>query len=494
MVQIQGTARFTWGVPSGKRSRLVLLCYVTIAVMCSVVLLAVCSHFDCYVYLPGHLAIPEPADCNELHLQGTHQSLMEYQTQVSAYVSKQFDLPEIQDENSFIRSVKRLYNDKIPPILTKDTRQDRMYEKENRCKLRDYFATWPRDRPKGVIYIAVDRQNYFQLRQTLPALERYFLTNYPYPVLIFYDSGMLASMLAEINSWGAAPERLYFQKVNFTLPDYYTKLTLTVQTSDPQKRIFRKSKCFSKTNERLRSFTRFHTVGVFHEPVLRGVDYILRLEPGTVLLSDTNLDVFHYMKVKGSTYGYRYLMEKVECVESLQLASQYFAKAENINVPINLMPANIVYFTGFEVLDASFWMNSNLLKYLQFIDSILALYPLEWSTSHIRTLAMTLLPPGESRVEKIPFIYFDGLREANYFPFESVYRLWLKLKHVERDDLHQGLEYLYSSACVYIILAMILMSCIIIITVSLSKIKTYHATLIPWVGLRKPYKYHEHSV
>jgi hypothetical protein len=136
----------------------------------------------------------------------------------------------------------------------------------------------------------------------------------------------------------------------------------------------------------------FHAIGVYHQPILCGLEYAWRLDDDSVLQGNVQYDVFRFMKEQELIYGYRLIVSDYDfCVVGLWPATNEYIKNNSI-VPefFATWPFPHMFYNNFEVSDLSFWRSPAYQGYVDYLESLGGIYYNSWGDADIKTIAVSM--------------------------------------------------------------------------------------------------------
>jgi len=160
----------------------------------------------------------------------------------------------------------------------------------------------------------------------LKTLFKYFNEQFRYPIIVFIDKKDIQSYLAMKNE--LKDYTVFFQTVLFQLPSYKCKDKIPIT--------------YDGFSLGYRHMCRFHSKGVYEQPILTGLDYAWRLDDDSEILRPIGYDVFEFMRGQNLSYGFviqdadewnvvQYLWETTCRFDTLSLVIYSYAQAAGIH-------------------------------------------------------------------------------------------------------------------------------------------------------------------
>lgn len=246
----------------------------------------------------------------------------------------------------------------------------------------DLLPKWPKDKPKAFIYYIIQHLTIDKLIVSLEALDRYFNNKYQYPIVMFHENETTFDsdrrlILAKTKS------KIFFQTVRFRVPDFLPP--------NPRQRIMF---CPMKTIG-YKHMIRFQAKGIYEQPIIRGFDYVMRLDDDSLILRPIEYDVFEYMRLHRIQYGYYYShKDSPMCVYGLWFIARAYIKMVNVRPTFFYKwPKFHIFYNNFEISKLSFWLSDDYQKYIEYIDRLGGIYYNRWGDAPIKTIAVSLFLP-----------------------------------------------------------------------------------------------------
>jgi hypothetical protein len=144
----------------------------------------------------------------------------------------------------------------------------------------------------AIVILADNRTN--RLRSTcdgLQALQKNLLHRFPYPILLFHDLTLKANQKQFLRNCSTTPAR--FIEINMS-PEPFS-------FDDSVKPLINCSTCTWGYLKMIH----FFFVDIFIHPAVRDLDYFLRLDTDSAILSPITYDPFEFMRSNKKYYGFR---------------------------------------------------------------------------------------------------------------------------------------------------------------------------------------------
>ena len=267
-------------------------------------------------------------------------------------------------------------NRAVPSVLTP---RSEAIPCDQECEsFRDFWNSWPKDKPRAAFYYLTrtSRLNYF--RKSIASVEKYFNGEFRYPIIVFHEEEFTPQR-SNVRQMTSAP--VFFQKVEFRLPDFLDKPVLE------------NIPCLSRIS--YRHMCRFHSKGVYQHPMIQMLDYHWRLDDDSVLLSPVNYDVFEFMQSRGLQYGYIWIhLDAYSCTEGLWEATEDFIRIFNVTPTFyNEWFRPRLFYNNFEISKVSLWLSPSYTAYVDYLDRLGGIYYHRWGDAPIKGLAVSMFLP-----------------------------------------------------------------------------------------------------
>ncbi len=158
---------------------------------------------------------------------------------------------------------------------------------------------------------------------------------------------------------------------------------------------------------------------IFSHPRLRAVDWYLRLDIDSYILSPVEDDPFRRLEKAGKSYGYlTTFYEEVQVSNGLAEAVDRFVRDKKI-VPTFLQKHltkdgqwnRMSFYTNFEIAQLDFWRSPDFARFWEFINTERGIYLNRWGDAPLHFIALSLMVE-EERIARLDGI---GYRHVNYF-------------------------------------------------------------------------------
>lgn len=263
------------------------------------------------------------------------------------------------------------------------------------CELfRSRLETWPRDKPKAVIYYLIHRSSLKNLFRSIGSVDKHFNRRFRYPIVVFVEPDMdndvdrkfIMSSVAKIAP--TSVRLLYIQVVRFRLPPYVDEAKVPKLAGFGRR----------KRTIGYRHMCRFHAGGVYDQPIIRsaGLEFGWRLDDDSLLTSAINYNVFQYMHDHDMQYGYRKINRGWSPVDFAlwDAVDGYINNSRLQPTFYRQWPKNKArFFNNFEISALKVWMSPAYQDYFRFVDRLGGIYYYKWGDAAIKTIAVTLFIP-----------------------------------------------------------------------------------------------------
>jgi len=140
-----------------------------------------------------------------------------------------------------------------------------------------------------------------------------------------------------------------------------------------------------------RHMCRFHAKTLYDQPIVVGLQYVLRLDDDSFILKPVGYDIFRLMRDRRILYGYVGTGHD-NCHDGVWTPAREFMRKRNITAKFEL-PWRYTYLNNFELSDLDLWLSSEYRDYFDLIDRTGGIYYHRWGDAPIKTIAVTLLLP-----------------------------------------------------------------------------------------------------
>ena len=243
-------------------------------------------------------------------------------------------------------------------------------------KLRTVLETWdssPRyaGKPKAAVYVLTSGRQ--SLSSMLTSLERFFLRNFSYPVVIFQETD-LSFLRQQFPSLD-----MFFQTVSFEIPNFVNSSKVVFNIP-----------CLSHIS--YRHMCRFQSKLVYEEPILFGLQFLWRLDDDSQILAPIQYDLFQFMKQRSLLYGYVIQhFDSYKCTTNLWPAVDKFVNENRVTPTFfhEWKEPQIIY-NNFEISSSSIWRSESYQRYVNYLDRLGGIYYFRWGDAPIKSLALSL--------------------------------------------------------------------------------------------------------
>ena len=262
-------------------------------------------------------------------------------------------------------------------------------------RFRQHLADWPADKPKAAIILLIQRKSIPIFDRSVRLLDANFNDVYRYPIILFHEENMQdASHRQQLQAMTNAS--LFFQLVRFDIPDFINRSAVPFRL------------CFKTVG--YRHMCRFQAKTVYEQPILAGLDYVLRLDDDSYIYRPIGYDIFRLMRDRKIQYGFTTVVSDYgPCVVGLWPAIVSYMKERNIKSQFR-WPRGRIYWNNFEISDMSVWRSPEYRDYIEYIDRLGGIYYHRWGDATIKTAAVTLFVPKDRTYHFKDIAYKHGKR------------------------------------------------------------------------------------
>lgn len=244
-----------------------------------------------------------------------------------------------------------------------------------------------------------------QLARSLKLLRKHFLTQFPYPVIVFHEGDVDATDQSRLIA--IAPERIRFEVVKFRVPEWLTE--------DRAKALpWRTGYCH---------MCDFFAGTIFENPAMAPFDWYWRLDIDSFLLTPIRYDLFAALDHNDLNYGYLttfYEQEHVcqglaewvaDLVQKERIVPTFLGK----HVDAGGMWNRLSLYTNFEIGRLSFWRSEQYKRLWGQIKQSRGIYEKRWGDAPLHYIALSLFET-ETKIARITDV---GYRHVNFFACPS---------------------------------------------------------------------------
>lgn len=228
-----------------------------------------------------------------------------------------------------------------------------------------------------IFYLVNDNPIHIRrLYNSLECLQKNFLDEYPYPVVIGHE-GISQTVIDNIKHY--IKSEVYLYNVNLKMPDYTQEILN--QIPERFKGHWDENAFFSIG---YRHMCRFFSGEIYKDPFFEKVKYLLRLDCDSYFTNKVTYDIFKRMEETKSVYGtvgedtdMDYVVEGFGDV-----CMSYFKDSYNFSKPTTM------FQTHFDLTDVQWIKNSDYMDFYDFIDSTGNIYIKRWGDAIIKYQGM----------------------------------------------------------------------------------------------------------
>ena len=137
---------------------------------------------------------------------------------------------------------------------------------------------------------------------------------------------------------------------------------------------------------------RFSAKTLFEQPIIEGLEYMLRLDDNSLINQPIRYDLFRWMKHNHVSYGFRSRQrDNPLYIKGLWEATWTYIKQFNITpVVFQKWPKRVCFFNNFELSELSFWQSQEYRHYVDYVDKLGGIYYYRWGDAPIKTIGVSL--------------------------------------------------------------------------------------------------------
>lgn len=233
--------------------------------------------------------------------------------------------------------------------------------------------------PKSVIFYLVNDNpiHIKRLYNSLECLQRNFLDEYPYPVVIGHE-GISQTTIENIKQ--RLNVNVYFYDVEFKIPDYPQEILN--QIPERFKGHWDENAFFSIG---YRHMCRFFSGEIYKEPFFANVEYLLRLDCDSYFTDKVKYDIFRRMADTNSVYGTIGTDTDMDyVVEGFgDACANYFKDKYNFSKPTTM------FQTHFDLTDVQWIKSSDYMDFYDYVDSTGNIYIKRWGDAVVKYQGMS---------------------------------------------------------------------------------------------------------
>lgn len=235
---------------------------------------------------------------------------------------------------------------------------------------------------------------------------RYYGMGQLYPVILFMEGCIDDGLLVALQKF--APScRLQWNNIEKEfrhIPPHANRAANEFKVSNPKKQGYA-------------NMIRWYFRGLFEHPAVRRLDYVIRFDTDSALLSPFYRNPVHEMRAAAKRYGYYCAcVEGKEWVNGLHKFTAGFVRDHNIVSnwtlggkrwePRGEDPVSMPY-NNFEIVDVKWWLSEEVQEFVDAIDNRLGIFLHRWGDAPLRGLAISMyLKPVDLR-------FFGEIRYAH---------------------------------------------------------------------------------
>jgi hypothetical protein len=254
---------------------------------------------------------------------------------------------------------------------------------------------WETGQIHGVIAFLVPdfEEDLVALQKTMGQVEQHFNERHRYPYVIFHE-GFSNATIERIRGFLNVPYIFFIYVDLVSLPEWFDHSLPLFP--------FKKRSPMGYMN-----MIRFFFRNIFYVPELKQVEYFLRLDTDSEILSTVPVDLFREMKEGGFVYGYK--IEGVDPPEvTVGLADFTFQYMERVgNIPqenVDLLKQRLaakappLFYNNFEMVNMPFFRRPDVAAWTEAVDRSQKIYTQRWGDAPLRWITLHMLT-GEPETE-----------------------------------------------------------------------------------------------
>jgi len=179
---------------------------------------------------------------------------------------------------------------------------------------------------------------------------------------------------------------LFFQNVSISTPPH-------IRLED----VPLKENC-SSTPIGYRMMCKFHSITVYDQPIMSGLDYAWKLDDDSKFRKKIPYDVFLKMRDNNCVYGYKKILnDNPGCVLGLWEATCKYVREQGINPKFfGSWKHPATYYNNFEISKVSLWRSCEYQRYFDYLDRLGGIFFYRWGDGPIKSIAVSLFAEKES--------------------------------------------------------------------------------------------------
>lgn len=227
-----------------------------------------------------------------------------------------------------------------------------------------------------IIYLLRNSETDLQLfSKSIQKLKTNFLPNNNYPIVVFHEDIPLEKLNKIEEIYGV---QFIIQNIAFEIPKF-------LDISKVPEKVMTKTVGY-------RHMCRFYSGTMYHQEILKGTDYYLRLDNDSFINSPVEYDIFEYMKKNNFVYGYHNILEdNPQVVVGLWEACSVYSQTRKTFKLANDIPYPKIYYTNFEIAKFDWFLSPEYLDFYNFIDMLGGIYHHRWGDAPIKFLGIEML-------------------------------------------------------------------------------------------------------
>ena len=136
---------------------------------------------------------------------------------------------------------------------------------------------------------------------------------------------------------------------------------------------------------------RFYAKTLYEQPIMDGLEYMLRLDDNSLINQPIKYDLFKWMKHKHISYGYRsWQHDDPLYTKGLWEATWKYIEQFNITPVFHKWPKGLCFFNNFELSELTFWKSKEYKHYVDYVDKLGGIYYYRWGDAPIKSIGVSL--------------------------------------------------------------------------------------------------------
>ena len=137
---------------------------------------------------------------------------------------------------------------------------------------------------------------------------------------------------------------------------------------------------------------RFYAKTLYEQPIMEGLEYMLRLDDNSLINQPIRYDLFEWMKDQHISYGFKsWQRDDPLYTKGLWEATSEYINNFNITpVVFHKWPEKFCFYNNFELSELALWKSQEYKHYVDYVDKLGGIYYYRWGDAPIKTIGVSL--------------------------------------------------------------------------------------------------------